>query len=101
MLLVLLQLHTANATDHCVDKKRGLIMDSCEDLSKFRRQQLAPRSTAETPSIVKRENALNFEPKYTLESLPRDGELLFFREWAQHQALTNMQQILRSVQTLL
>lgn len=52
-------------------------MDSCEALSKFLRQQMAPNPLSQAP-IVKRENEA--DTFYSLQSLPDEGEFIKNKE---------------------
>lgn len=61
--------------DHCSDKMRTLIMDSCKAISLAHRQQLSPWSTTETP-IVKRENEV--EPEVNMEFISDESECYFW-----------------------
>lgn len=70
-VVLMLHLRIADASEHCGDKTRHLIMDSCEALSKHLRQQLSPNPLSQAP-IVKRENEV--DTFYSLQSLPDEGE---------------------------
>lgn len=75
VIMVLVQCSSpVHASGHCVDKKRGLIMDSCEDLSKFRRQSQALWTTQETTVVKRENNPMDVEALFGVESLPHDGE---------------------------
>lgn len=74
LLLVLIQWHTTQADDHCNDKKRGFILDSCADLSKIRRQPQSPssyeRNKRENNEVIYEDD----EPNFNLQTLPHNGE---------------------------
>lgn len=70
-VMLVVRMHATDAFGHCTDKKRGLIMDSCQDLLTWHRQHKAPFSSQER-AIVKREN--EDETMFSVESLPKNGE---------------------------
>lgn len=74
VIIILIEHNSIDASDHCSDKRRSLIMDSCEALSKYRRE-LFSRSDNEAP-IVKRENEA--EPTYSIDVFPEESKYILF-----------------------